>query len=356
MLRRARWDLNPGPPAPQAGVIIRQHGQNPVTPDTRILDYSVVLDDEPAYAEYNQRIINTLQQMASDGRKRATIKSATWTLKQLNRKADLMNPESVKKEISELKNKNGEPASDAKKHKMIWNYNYFVKTNGLQWIKPKYKYDLPVPITPTKEQAETIIASAPSMDSATLFRILLETGFEGMELHCTTMKHIDTEQGIITVEGHKQHNGRQCKLKAPTAEMLRLYLSTRPDQLHPFPKSQTMWDLWEKARNRAASKLSRPDLRKIPLKGLRNLSGILMWQKTHDPWTVMLHMGHKKLDTTQHYLRAMTAQMSTQEQEWISKAVQLGTPATLKEIMELIEAGFRKETEADGYQIFRKPK
>jgi hypothetical protein len=56
--------LNPGPPAPQAGVIIRQHRQNPVTPDAVILDYAVVLDDEPAYSEYHNKIINTLQQMA----------------------------------------------------------------------------------------------------------------------------------------------------------------------------------------------------------------------------------------------------------------------------------------------------
>jgi integrase len=116
-----------------------------------------------------------------------------------------------------------------------------------------------------------------------------------------------------------------------------------------------MSDSWRTARQKAATKLSRPDLTKIPLKGLRNLSGIIVWQKTHDPWAVMLHMGHKKLDTTQHYLSAMTAQQAT-EQEYISKAVQLGTPNTIKEIMELIEAGFKKETEADGYQIFRKPK
>ncbi len=43
---RARWDLNPGPPAPQAGVIIRQHGKNPV-----ILDLTIVLDDEPSTSE-----------------------------------------------------------------------------------------------------------------------------------------------------------------------------------------------------------------------------------------------------------------------------------------------------------------
>ena len=95
--------FEPGPPAPQARVIIRQHGENPV-----ILDLTIVLDDEPAYAEYNNRIIKTLQQMASDGRKKATLKSAIWTLRQINKHTDLMNPEAVKKYISELKNKNNE--------------------------------------------------------------------------------------------------------------------------------------------------------------------------------------------------------------------------------------------------------
>ena len=70
----------------------------------------------------------------------------------------------------------------------------------------------------------------------------------------------------------------------------------------------------------------------------------------------MCHMGHKKLDTTQHYLRAMTLQIATGEQEYMTKAIQLGTPNTIKEIIELIENGFKKETEADGYQIFKKPK
>ena len=292
--------------------------------------------------------------MASDGRKRATVKSATWTLRLINRHADLMNPEAVKKYISEIKDKNNEPASDAKKHKLIWNYNYFVKTNNLTWIKPKYKYDLPVPITPTKEQAETIITAAPTTSSATVFRILLETGFEGAELHGTTQKHIDTEQGIITVEGHKQHNGRAYKLKASTTELLKLYMS-KHNQLHPFPNSQAMGDNWRLARQKASEKLSRPDLNKIPLKGLRNLSGILMWQKCHDPWTVMLHLGHKKLDTTQHYLRAMTI-MQSQDPEYTIKTVQLGTPMTVKEITDLAEAGFTKFDEADGFKFYRKPK
>ncbi|MCW4055078.1 MAG: hypothetical protein NWE84_09230 [Candidatus Bathyarchaeota archaeon] len=61
-----------------------------------ILDLPVVLDYGPAYEDYNNRIIKTLQQMAADGRKRATMKYAVWTLRKLNRHVDLMNPDAAK--------------------------------------------------------------------------------------------------------------------------------------------------------------------------------------------------------------------------------------------------------------------
>ena len=256
-------------------------------PDTVILGYPVYLDVDPAYQDLNSKILKTLNQMASDGRKRATIKSSTQTLRILNKNVNLMEPEAVKLYIANSTNLDGTPTSDARKHKHVWNYNYFVKANDLTWTKPKYKYDLKVPITPTRDQAEAIIASAPSMNSATIFRILLETGFEGEELHCTKEKDIDTEQGIITVEGHKMHNGRSYKLKPSTTEMLRVYLR-KHNRLNPFSKPSIMWQQWKIARTRASNKLSRPDLQKIPLKGLRNLSGILLWQKCHDPWGWLL--------------------------------------------------------------------
>ena len=62
-----------------------------------ILDLPVVLDYGPAYEDYNNLIIKTLQQMAADGRKRATIKSAVWTLRTLNRHIDLMNPDAERR-------------------------------------------------------------------------------------------------------------------------------------------------------------------------------------------------------------------------------------------------------------------
>ena len=75
------------------------------------------------------------------------------------------------------------------------NYNYFVVANGLTWEKPVYHWDTKVPITPSKTQAEDIISAAQSVNAATTFRILLESGFEGQELRNAKRQDIDIEQG-----------------------------------------------------------------------------------------------------------------------------------------------------------------
>jgi hypothetical protein len=134
--------------------------------------------------------------------------------------------------------------------------------------------------------------------------------------------------------------------------MLRIYTHKHPEK-YPFPKSYMMGQVWRDTRERTATKLCKPELNKIPLKNLRNYSGAKLYYKTQDPIAVMRHLRHKKLETTMHYIRGITI---GGEEEYISKAIKLGTPNTIKEIMELIDTGFRKETEADGYQIFRKPK
>jgi integrase len=286
--------------------------------------------------------------MTKKGLKKNTIDPVFYTLQSLNRVVDLMNPEAVKLQIGKLTKNNGEPAANATKQKTANNYDYFVQTNGLQWEKPSYTIEEKTPITPTLRQAEEIIAASPTLHAATIFRILSESGFEGEELHQTTARDIDTEQGIISVAGHKLHNGRQYKFKQSTAEMLRMYMAKTKD-LHPFPRPPIMADSWRTARAAAAKRTGNNELLKIPLKGLRNLSGIIKYQKTKSPWEVMLHMGHKKLDTTQHYLLAMSQQST--ETEWTGKIA-----SNKEERLKLIEEGYTlvEKDGADWY--FKIPK
>ena len=95
-----RWDLNPGSRTPQARILNHQPKKSP-----KIQGFLSMLDDGPtdiALQEYQDKIINTLEEMTANGLAENTIKSATYTLKRLNRETDLMNPEAVKLHIGKL--------------------------------------------------------------------------------------------------------------------------------------------------------------------------------------------------------------------------------------------------------------
>ncbi len=327
--------MNPGSPTPQAGILNHSSKEIP-----EIHGFALKLDDDPALQEYTHRVINTIEQLRANGKAENTIKSVTFTLKRLNRETDLMNPEAVKLHIGNLK------VSNQTKQKLINNYGCFCKTNEIEWNKPVYHWDTKIPIIPTKENVELIIASA-TMKTATIFTILAETGLEGAELYNIKRRDIDAEQGVITAAGNKGHRGRSFKLKQRTAELLRTYLQKYTAE-QPFPNPKAMGEAWREARTRAANKLNKPELKQIMLKSLRNYSAAQLYYATQDPWRVMLHLGHKKLDTTQHYISGMLPQG---EEEYTCK-----TATTIQEAQTLIEAGFQYITEIDGTKLFKKRK
>jgi hypothetical protein len=85
---RARWDLNPGPPAPQAGVIIRTRRR---APDTGLC------------YRYEPEIIKTLLTMQSNGLKQGTLRAVNYQLKYLDKNTDLRNSEQVQAFIESMK-------------------------------------------------------------------------------------------------------------------------------------------------------------------------------------------------------------------------------------------------------------
>ena len=147
-------------------------------------------------------------------------------------------------------------------------YNYFAITNGIQWIKPKYKYQRKIPIIPANENVKKIIANT-SKKYVTIFTILDETGLEGEELASMNRNSIDEKQGIINAQGCKGYKSRSFKLKAETAEMLRKYLNIHTEN-QPFPPSEYMGKVWRRVRKWTAEKLQEPELKKITLRNLRH--------------------------------------------------------------------------------------
>jgi len=327
--------LNPGSPAPQAGIL--NHSSQNQTKIHGKLDAR----PRPQQATKNSGlIINTLIKATNAGKAKNTIKSISYSLRQIDRNADLKNPDNVKAFIANMQ------VCNATKIKLCFAYNWFCQTNDIEWTKPKYAWERKIPIIPTTASVDKII-SASTRKYATLFTILKETGLEGQELATMTRKQIDTEQGIISAQGCKGHNSRSIKLKQKTADMLRHYLKDYTTE-RPFPSSKAMGEAWRTARDKLAETLQEPQLKTIPLRNLRHYYATMLYARTKDILLVMQRLGHKKIETTMFYTQLITY---SDEEEYTCK-----TASNVKEAIDLIENGFQYVNEIDGLKLYKKRK
>jgi integrase len=253
-----------------------------------------------------------------------------------------------------MKTREGNNPCDGTKRKYIYAYEQFCKEHQIPFDKPKYKYKAPIPLIPSTENVNLIIANA-SKKYATIFKIMTETAIEGEELSLTHKNQIDEEKGNISVIGIKGHTNGTYNLTTETTQMLREYMNRYKNREYPFPTSKTMGNTWRTARAKASKKLCKPELNKIPFKNLRNYAGAIFYY-THgkDTLETMMFMRHKKLQTTYDYLRGIRAFTPTFEYTTIK--VKTGTETTIDEVIKLSTTGFKKFDEIDGYHIYRKPK
>jgi hypothetical protein len=80
--------LDPGSPAPQAGILDQTSREIP-----RLLGFNLLLDYDPRQTEL---IVNTLLALKNNGNAENTVKSFYKDLARLARRADLNNPEDVR--------------------------------------------------------------------------------------------------------------------------------------------------------------------------------------------------------------------------------------------------------------------
>jgi integrase len=287
----------------------------------------------------NEKIINTLIRLRNAGLSNVTLRNISFWLKHLAKHCSLDNPESVKEFIAKKR------CDNSFKINLVKAYNYYAVTNGIEWIKPRYRAERRLPKIPTTEQLNKIIAGA-SPRYATILRILMETGMMPHELSNVRLKDIDLENGKIIVRGLKGHSSRMFKLKSETTAMLKTYL-VRNQREYPFPSSQWICKCYRELRNRIAEKLKDPSLRTIRLYDFRHYYATMLYYKTKDILYVKQQMGHKKLETTLIY----TQLVNFREEEWTCRVAK-----SLQEACQLVEQGFEYVTEMDGAKIFRKRK
>jgi len=290
---------------------------------------------------YQTEIDKTIAKATAEGKAPNTIRRFRFSLRQLSKVADLMNPDDIKNTIGFSKVKNSSKMS------FVLAYEWFCKTNGLTWQKPRFKCAETIPIIPTTKQVDRII-SASTHKFATMYKLMTETAVEGEELHQTNRNQYDKSQRLITIKGLKGHASANYILTPETAQLLDEYLAKYPKD-YPFPQPKVMSQMWITARTNASQIHNDPTLNTIPMKSLRNYSGAQFYLRyEHDTIGTMRHMRHKKLETTMHYLRAIVLDA---EPEYISR-----TAKTIEEDQQLINAGYQYVTERDGIKIYRKRK
>ena len=325
--RRLKWgrgDLNPGSPAPQAG----------------ILDQARLRPHSTGHRPFlNGNIIKTLIKLKASGLSESTLEHVSYRLSVLDRNCSLDDPVEVSNFIANMK------VANSYKNTFVKSYNYYVVLNGLSWNKPTYKYERKIPRIPTSEAINKMISRA-SRKYATIFKILMETGVMPFELSQVTERDIDLEKGVINVQGFKGHTSRSFKLKSDTVAMLKQYLQTYTCD-KPFPNSLWIGKMWRKFRNSLSEKLKDPSLRTIRLYDLRHYYGTMTYHKTKDILYVKQQMGHKKLETTLLY----TQLVDFENDEYTSAVAK-----TIEEARKLIESGFDYVTELDGVKLFKKRK
>jgi integrase len=283
--------------------------------------------------------------MKLDNKSDYTINFTRKALNRISQKANLDNPAEVKMFIAML-----EKVSNAYKRNLAIAYNKYAKYYKIQWEMPKYKPEAKNIALPTREKIQMLIANSGKLLGMKL-QLSMETGLRPVELTRLRVKDLDLDHKTVNPTTAKNGNARTV----PFSEVLKLRLSEHiaNNQLTPndLPFKGTDSDIYgkhyRKMRNALAEKLKDPTIKTIRLYDLRHYFCTKKLNDIGNPYTVMVLMGHTKLETTQRYMHLL----NFNDDEWTCSGA-----TTAKEATKLIEAGFQYVTTIEGIQLFKKRK
>jgi integrase len=282
------------------------------------------------------QIPEVLIKLKASGLSEGSLRGISDNLKRLNKYSKIDNPEEIKSYIASLS------VDNSYKMQLAKCYDYYASVCGIEWLKPKYRYERKIPKIPMKEKILQVISA--SRKYCTIFKVLLETGIMPYELSKLSKEDLDSESCILSVRGFKGHNSRAFKLTKETTAMLVEYFG----KYSKIPDARWICRMWRDTRNKVAKKLQDESIHQIKLYDLRRYYACHLYDISKDIMLVARQLGHKKVTTTQLYVQLMSF---VEEEEYTCKAVN-----NLKEAMELVENGFTFVVEMDGYRLFKKRK
>lgn len=282
--------------------------------------------------------------MKNDNKSKYTINFTRKALTYLNKHTTLSQPEAVKAFIANLE------TSDSYKKNLCIAYNRYCKHNNIKWDMPRYIQEAKNVALPTKEKLLMLIAKAGTV-LGTKLQLSMETGLRPVELCNLKVKDIDLEHKTVNPTTAKGGNPRTIPMTANLTTKLQeriIRKNLNPnDKLFGNETSDQYGNKYRTLRNKLAEKLKDPSIKTIRLYDFRHYFCTKKLYDLNNPYTVMVLMGHKKLQTTQKYMHLL----NYAEEEYTVAGATTANQAT-----KLIEAGFQYQTTIEGIQLFRKRK
>jgi integrase len=282
--------------------------------------------------------------MKADNKSEYTIHFTSKALRFLSKHTNLGEPEAVKMFIATL------TTSDSYKKNLCIVYNRYCKHYQINWKIPRYDQEAKNVALPTKEKLLMLISNAEKLLSMKL-QLSMETGLRPVELTRLKVKDIDLDHKTVNPATAKRGNPRTLPMTANLTNKIQehiirnnlepnslLFKGTDPDH---YGKQ------YRQMRNKLAQKLKDPSIHTIRLYDFRHYFCTKKLYDINNPYTVMVLMGHKKLETTMKYMHLM----NLDDDEWSVVGA-----TTAKEATTLLEHGFQYQTTIEGIQLFKKRK
>jgi integrase len=283
--------------------------------------------------------------MQREGYRESTCYFTVRTLKRLDRKVNILEPEVVKRFLASSN------WSEGGKEHVVEDLDRFYKFKQLNWLRPRYEAVDILPYIPKGEDVDALV-SALSAPIGTFCLLLKETGCRPGEAWLTEWPQVDFDRNTIVIRAEKKSRSRELRISNNLVGRLNLLPKDRKYAFHDGSKDtiQGLKDFtrtFQKQRKRLSLKLANPKLQLISFRTLRHYKGTMEYHRTRDIVHVQRLLGHRSIGNTLRYVRLI----GFPDDEFVCKVAR-----NVAEAQSLIEDGFDYVTDIDGTKLFRKRK
>jgi integrase len=237
---------------------------------------------------------------------------------------------------------------------LVQAYNRYTKYYRIQWDAPHYKVSSKEISVPSDEKIKMLI-SASKKPLSTKILLSYETGLRPVELCQLKVKDFSNDTKMIHPKTAKNGAPRQLRISPQLASLLSEHISKHNliEEHFIFGGTPEKYSQsFQRIKTTLAKRLNDPEIKRIRLYDIRHKFCMNTIEKfPQQPFLVMYTMGHKHLNTTEHYVHI---------QEYIKAITTTGkyltaTASTIEQAIPLIEQGYIQAAEFNGIKIFKKP-